>query len=620
MLISHVVAVRGSAVHRNFPIPTHSAVRGAACVFTEISPPFHTPRIKDSSARPTLGHMKHTSITLALLAAASFADTPAAPPPGLSRASVTIPYSELRALWEAGHRMPDAATKPDAAPVPFVIHHTELRITLGETTSRIDADFEIESLEKKWQRIPLLGGEVRLDKSEKGEGSIVWDEGYALLTHAEGKTPVTLHLITRGVRQFMMPLKLKLGSASVKRLSIAGIPAGLEARVNGQAAASAEGPAAFLLPADAGEITVELATPKADDAPKPPPPITPSHWQTQSQVIARFTEGRLNFGAHVFARSDDGSGLDLTLTLPANAGAIKVSSDDLADWSQTRADDGRRQLHIRFKTRDILDRELTLAYGVPQSPLAEQWTLHAPAAPDDKDARHFFTILSADGLELKGAALRAAVESRRLPEWMHPVVDGVNFVTAEAASPLVLQTHWLPVIATAEAIISEAKGTLRLVPDGATQTSMSCTIKHQSPLAWRLELPAKSELLSCTVGGTAARPIQRENGVIELALPMPEKGESNVTLVYALKLGALDPVSGDVALELPRTPLFIERLDWTVAFPAAYEITAIDGNVSVAESRADPSRGDRTLVLRKDLCRAERPAAALYYQRRTLEK
>ena len=566
--------------------------------------------------------MKHFPSLLALLTTAASAATLPEPPPSpdLGRAFVTIPYAELRALWEAGQRKPEPAAPPEVAPVPFLVHRADVRIALGEAASKIDAEFEVEALEKKWQRIPLLGGEVRLEKAEAGERSIVWDEGYALLTNVPGRTPVALHLATRGARQLTVPLKLKLGSASVKRLSVSGIPAGLEARVNGQAGASADGVAVFLLPGDAGEVSLELTVPKIAEAPKPPPPITPSHWQTQSQVLVRFAEGRLRFAARVFARADDGSGLDLTLALPANAGAITVTGEDVADWSQTRGDDGRRLLRIRWKTRDVLDRELSIAYAVPQSPLAEQWTLQAPASPDDKDARHLYAILPADGLELKGDALRAAVESRRLPEWMREKIDGAAFVTAEAASQLVLQTHWLPAIATAEAIVSEAKAALRLVADGATQTAVSYTIKHAAPLAWRLELPEKVELLSCTVGGAAAPPIQRENGVIELALPTPKNGATSVALVYTAKLKPLDPVSGDVALELPRTPIFIEHLDWSITLPAAFEITAIDGNVSVGSNASESTGGDRIISLRKDFCRAERPSVSLFYQRRSLEK
>lgn len=162
--------------------------------------------------------MKTASCLLALLAAAAPAATPPnePPQPDFRHASVTLPYTELRGLWEAGLGKP--VEPPDAAPVPFVVHRAEIRISLGEAASKIDARFEVETMEQQWQRIPLLGGEVQLDKVDAGERSVVWDDGYALLTNAIGRTAVALNLATRGVADFALPLKITIGTASVKRL------------------------------------------------------------------------------------------------------------------------------------------------------------------------------------------------------------------------------------------------------------------------------------------------------------------------------------------------------------------------------------------------------------------
>ena len=551
---------------------------------------------------------------LATILASRAAELPA---PNLDRATVTIPYAELRALWEAGHRTPEPAKVPAPAPVAFIVHRADIRLDLGETASAIEAVFDVESLDAKWQTIPLIGGDVQLDKADAGEHAVTWDGGYALLSNAAGKSPVTMHLATRGTMQFAEPLVLKLGSASVKRFTISGIPKGQELRVNERrVGANNEGIAIVHLAAAAGELRIEIAAPKVEEAPRP---ITASVWRVETQTLARFTEGRLRFHSRVFARADDGSGLEMTVTLPANASAITVAGEDLADWAQTRGDDGRL-VRLRWKTRDVLDREVALTYAVPQSPLADQWMLRAPLSSDDAGARHLFAIVASDGLELKGDGLRAAVESRRLPEWMRAEIGGATFVTAEGASQLVLQTHWLPVIATAEAIVSEAKARLQLVSDGAMQITVSYVIRHQAPLAWRLDLPAEVEILSCTIGGVSARPIQRENGTIELALPRSEKGECNVGLVYTARTKALDPVSGELALELPRTSLFIEKFDWAVSLPAAFEITTFYGAGWAANQAPEKAGAQNAVALHKEFCRGERPSVALFYQRLGLEK
>lgn len=553
--------------------------------------------------------MNKTSLILLALAAMSDPLAAAPEPPddaGLSRASVTIPYTELRALWESAQSR-KIEEKPAPAPVAHLVHRADLQLRLGEAASALDATFDIEAIDANWQTIPLIGGDARLEKVDAPARSVIWKDGYNLLTNEPGKSTVALHLTAGDARR---GVRLRVGSATIKRLRVSGIPAGMDVRVNGQTSGDAkDGTALFSLPSESGMVAIELTAASVEK------PAQPSRWQAHSQVLVRFTEGLLRFQSRVFAHADDGSGLEITLAVPANASAITIEGDDLAGWTQTRADDGRRLLHAKWKTADVLERELRVAYVAPQSPLAEQWSLHAPAVAEEKDSRHLFAILPADGLELKGDALRAAVATHRLPEWMRSDIGGAAFVTAETGAQLVLQARWLPTIATAEAIVSEAKCHLRLVADGAMQTSATYTIRHAAPLALRLELPADVELLSCNVAGQPARPIQREAGAIELSLPKPgdaAKGVTQVTLVYASKTQPFDPISGRTALELPRTPLFIERLDWTVAIPAAFEVTAFDGNVTVGDAPPDA----QTIALRKDLCRAERPAVELFYQRR----
>lgn len=579
-------------------------------------------------------------LALAIASRASFAaDTGAEPPPGeaLSRASVTIPYSELRALWEAAHTQKSDAAKPEPAPVAHLVSRADVRLQLGESASVVEAVFDVEVLEPKWQSIPLLGGDARLEKAEAGDRAIVWQDGYKLLASERGKTTATLHLAAPGVKQLQSGrgilaadhvnrgkdaaatfLQLNLTAATVKRLTISGLPDGLEARVDDKPASTISGgTASFHLPSEAGPIRIELAAPRVERPPEP------SVWEAQSQVLVRFAEERLQFQARVFARTDAGSGTEFFLTLPANASGVSVKGDDLAESATVRADDGQRLVRVRWQTPDVLDRELSLSYSIPQSPLAEQWPLRAPATIGGEESRHLFAVAVPDGLELKGNGVRPAVDAQRLPAWVRAELKGATFVTAEGGPRVDLQARWLPTVGAADAVVTEAKSELRLVTDGSLRTAATWTIRHAAPLAWRLDLPADVELLECTVAGRAARPVQREQGALEISLPAPDakSGVTSVALVFAARAEPLDPVSGKVALALPRTALFVERLLWSVALPDAFEITAISGNVAVAAGgRRDAERGEQIISLRKDLCRGERPAVELFYQRRGLNK
>ncbi len=544
----------------------------------------------------------------------------------LGRAFVTIPYSELRALWEAGKAAKDHAPKPEPEPpVGWIIDSAECHLQLGEAASTLDATFDIHALRDDWQSIPLLGGDTTLSSAEAGELPVVWaKDGYALLARKPGKTRATLHMAgsgTSALSRSVEGLQWTLPSATEKRLLVSSIPAGMEVRVNGKPAAEVkDGTALFSLASNAGAVAVQLAAARIDA------PVQPSRWRVEAQLLAREAEGRLAIQSRVFARAENGSGIAMELTLPAGAASITAAGDDLADWSIGRAEDGTRLLRVRWKTPDLLDRQLTVSYAVPQSPLAAQWRLEGPRIADSAEAaRNLWAIIPAEGLELRGPEVKSAVAAQRLPQWMREAIGGAAFLTAEAGPQLTLEAHWLPAIATAEAMVTEAKCHLRTVADGSTQTTAQYSIRHQAPLAWQLELPTGVEILTCHVAGKPARPLQRP-GAIELQLPAPvanAKEPTTITLVYAAKIAPFDPVSGQLALELPRTALFIERLDWTVAIPSVFETTAVAGNLSAVPAPTDAAGTERDgslITLRKDLCRGERPVVEIFYQRRSLEK
>ena len=563
-------------------------------------------------------------VCVALFSAASVSAEPEPPAtPELSRASVTLPYTELRSLWEAAHRIipPEAAATPDIAPVANVVHRADCLLRLGESSSRIEAQFEVEALSAQWQSVPLIGGAARLEHADSEEQPVIAQDGhYTLLTNGAGRKSVSLQMTTAGTRSIeaRRPLVLWIGEATVRQLRVEGVPVGREARVDGEAPVAIEnGVALFHLEAAAGEVRVELV-----DAQIAAPPAQPtqSHWTAAAQALVRHADGRLEYMSRIFFHADDGSGMEIILEIPRNAVAVTVAGPDLESWNQVRADDGRRLVRVQWTTRDLLDRELAVAYAVPQSPLADAWNLQSAAIADGGETRTFFAIVPSEGLELSGDPLRTAVDSRRLPEWLRAQIQGADFVTAESGSQLALQTTWLPAVSTAEAIVTEAKCAQRLVADGSMQTTVHYTIRHQAPLRFRLALPADVEVLTCTLGGESARPIQREGGTIELSLQTPEgqPGAASVfALTYTSKSPPLDPVSGRIMLSLPQTPLFIDRLDWQIGLPNVFEITAIDGNVAVA-APAERQPDDFAIAMRKDFIRAERPVVELFYQRRAL--
>jgi len=168
-------------------------------------------------------------------------------------------------------------------------------------------------------------------------------------------------------------------------------------------------------------------------------------------------------------------------------------------------------------------------------------------------------------------------------------------------------------VGTAEAIIESAMAKMRVVADGASLTEAEYKIRHERAATWKVDLPEGSELVGSSIDGRPATPIDRGEHAIEFSLPAG-KEMSLVAFSYTAKKPAFKPVSGQIAVELPQTDLLIHSIDWEIRIPIAYEITAFEGNVeSVPCSATDKTF--RVILLRKELCKRERPRAEFFYQK-----
>ena len=193
-------------------------------------------------------------------------------------------------------------------------------------------------------------------------------------------------------------------------------------------------------------------------------------------------------------------------------------------------------------------------------------------------------------------------------------IGGRNAVIAGGDGSINVQ--WLPLMPTTPAVIDSAQSSMRMVSDGGLINEISYSIRHEGPITWQLHLPDASQLLTCRVNEHALSPVDRGNGVIELALDAPEhRSVTEVKLSYTAHKEAFNPVSGRIALELPQTELLIQKLNWSLQIPAGYELSAMEGNV---ESGVTDRSG--AIQLHKELCKNEQPGLRIYYQKTETKK
>src|SRR3954468_10243756 len=165
---------------------------------------------------------KILAVALTVFATSVLAAPPPAPP-NLSEAKVTLPYPELKALWQAAQRETPEKRKP---PVEAALLSARYQLLLkGEVGAGV-VEYEIENFTDEWTTIPLLGAQTQIDDVEPADAQLIVQEGhYAFVTNRPGKQKLRLKFAVKlngaadGAR-----FAIETAPAAVNTVSVAGLP------------------------------------------------------------------------------------------------------------------------------------------------------------------------------------------------------------------------------------------------------------------------------------------------------------------------------------------------------------------------------------------------------------
>lgn len=540
-----------------------------------------------------------------LLAVSAFVSNFALAGAGLDQAEVKIPYGELRTLLAEANR-PVANREPLAA-----VLSARFRLVMADGKPVIDATFRAATFSDGLAMIPLVGGDVTVE-SQKPLDARILIHG-EMLCQAQEKA---------GVQVLEMRLMPTFGSDRAS-LVVPPCPAAVleTGELGGErsVALTIGGKKQVLgsnrlvaLPLAGGSVEIRLlGGEETREALRPP---EPSAWTWQHQALVIPGDGEIGYRVLARASAAGGSGVFALLSLPADARDVKVAGDDLAGQQVIRSADRSQGLQVEWKTRGLLERELAISYRLPRRPLDRSWKLQAPSALGEDATRTRFIIPGSPELAYAAEGLSGPFSPKGLPGSLTEELKGQACYLLDAAATAELAVTPLPVVATAEATISEAVWAVKLEPDGAMLVEGVLNVEHRGMLGVPLEVPPGMTLLACDVGGQAATPVNLGEGKLEVSLPAAAQ-KTRVSCSFTGRTVALDPVEGTLELALPKTPLFIRALTWRIDLPRGYQAET-HGNLVRA---ADPSEPPSRLTLRKNLCRDERPATAVFYQRSDLK-
>jgi hypothetical protein len=144
-------------------------------------------------------------------------------PPDLTAVRVTLPYPELKALWQSANREATAKRKP---PVEAALLSARYQLLLKGDVVAGMADYEIESFTDEWITIPLLGVPTQVEEIEPADVQLIVLEGhYAVVTNRPGKQKLRLKFavkLNRGADG--AHFTLIASPAAINTLSVAGVP------------------------------------------------------------------------------------------------------------------------------------------------------------------------------------------------------------------------------------------------------------------------------------------------------------------------------------------------------------------------------------------------------------
>ncbi len=525
--------------------------------------------------------------------------------PGLDQAEVRLPYGELKSLITE-------ATRPvvNREPVSALLS-ARFRLNMEGKTPVLDSMFRTATFSDGLAMIPLVGGSVTVESQKPMDARILIDG--KMLCQALEKT---------GAQVLEMRLLPAFGTDGA-RVTVPACPAAIfetgDLGEQWSVAVKIDGREQLLgsnqllpLPLTGGTFEVRmLGGEETREALRPP---EPSAWTWQNQALVTPGDGDIFYQVLARASATGGSGIAATLALPADAREVKAAGEDLAGHKLVRGADRSLGLQIEWKTRGLLEREVVISYQLPRRPLDRIWKLQAPAGPDKDSTLTRFIIVGSPELTYSADGLSGPFPPKGLPAGLMEKLSGVNCYQLEGSGPVELAVNPLPVVATAEATVSEAAWAGKLEMDGAMMVEGTMNVEHRGMLGVTLDVPPGLTLLSCQVGGQAATPVNLGEGKIEVSLPA-SGDKTRISLSFTGRVAALDPVEGTLALALPKTPLFIRALTWKIELPRGYQAETHGNLLRTAEPNEPPSR----LTLRKNLCRDERPETNVFYQRSDLK-
>ncbi len=545
------------------------------------------------------------ALALAVLALATWsppvlADQPVPPAQG----QVTLPLeSFLQMVRKPG--TPAGGQAGPAVPVPFLFSRGQYRLEARPDWVQVQGELELQVYQPGWVEVPLLPADLVLEEARLDGAPLALyrKEGrFFLPVERTGshKLQVTWNLPVR-LDGATRSADLQTPPSSVSGFVLVIPDRGLELKTSPSLPLTRQDEGTRTLfrgtiPGGGDQVRFSWTPLRADPALRGKADQQKARLSARIHDLVTVSETEVRSQVRVDMTILRNEVDRFTVRLPSGVEVEEVACANLAGWSESpRAE--RKDLLIRLSTPVSGSHTLNLGLTQPLKKVDSTWELAAPEVIGAERVKGSIGIGSLGGIEIQPAGSEGvrAIDVSELPS---EVRDQASFALLRAFEfhrqpwTIRLETRKGQELPVLTATVDEASGLTLVTRDGKLVTSWTWQIRNNLKQSLEIRLPEGATLLTTTLDGQPARPVQGARGEIRLPLvasSLEGRDAFPVELTYVQEPPP-PGLSGRHRLQAPRVDMPCSVMNWTVFLPLEEWIWHVGGTMQPGTIRSAPAR------------------------------
>jgi len=534
-------------------------------------------------------------IALALLLAVWAAPALAADPPFGKNGTVTLPWSEFKALLDKLQAQPT----PDdpEPPVPYALGRGELTGVLKAGRFELTAKYPLAVLQSGWVLCPLVGTQTPLaDVLLDGKTAAVTDSNgrVALLVHGPATHTLTLRFrLSAPLRPGPGDLSLQLPEAAGQVLEVTVGDKYSAVTVDG-ATMSRDDDESVTAILTGDDLTMRYTV--ALEAQQQAEAKLPTKIVVENSTLVSIDEGFVRAVARLAFEVRHAAVTEFHVAVPEGFEVADCTGASLLGW---KIDEATRLLTatVGFEVKGSYDLTIVLERSTKEESFA--FPLPALVAQNVERERGFFAVQVTGGVEVTPGDEIAGlqlVDPKELPGDLrggatNPIVLAFKYLRHPFSADLRVVRHQTQNVLGAA--IDSANYVVQVTDDGDCVTRAVYAVRNNRKQFLEIRLPGDktTALWSTFVADRPVRPSQAKGGAI--LLPLEKSGYAgadlesfNVEIIYYSNLRTNLRAAGSIHVQLPEVDLPISQSVLTVFAPQRFAYQRLGG--SMREEAAAP--------------------------------